>query len=303
MGMVGKWFGFGRNDRYDQGIRAYESGMYEMAIDALSQVQKNTNDPAVVRLAKFYIAESFAQLGQTALRAGQFASAASNLAAALEVNPTFPDLHFSLAMACRGLGDVRGAEYAIERALDFNAKYAAAVLFQGIILYENGKPEEGLARVAVAIELEPALAGERYQFALECHKSGDSKRCLANLEALSSNDSGDANAHARIADTFGRQGLWLEAAQEYGRALEIAPRFADIRFRYGQALLELDHIEPAIEQFGLALQINPKYADAWAGQGIALRRAGRDDESQTSFVQALMLDPQHIVALQEKRAS
>lgn len=39
--------------------------------------------------------------------------------------------------------------------------------------------------------------------------------------------------------------LWEEAGQEYDRALQIAPNYADIRCRYAQVLLEMNNLEGA----------------------------------------------------------
>ena len=296
MGFVAKWFRFGRNDAYDRAIRAYEAGLFEEAIDGFREVIDTSSDPASIKLARFYTGESFAQLGQAALRAHQFASAATNLRSAMEMNPTYPDLFYALAQACRGLGDPRGVEVVLNRALEINPRYAAAILLQGILMYEQGDVEGGLARIQVAVDLEPSFGGERYLFALDCHYQGRADRLIANLEALQSNDAQDANAHAKIGDTYAKKEMWLEAAQEYGRALEIAPNYADIRVRYAQALLELQHLDSALAQVDLALQINGQYADAWAYRGIVLRRLHREAEAVEAFQNALASDPQHAIA-------
>lgn len=299
MSFVGKWFGFGRDEHYDRGVRSFDCGMYEDAIQHFQRCARSSSDSAAIRLARFYTAESYAQLGLASLRSENYDHAVGYLTQAIGIHPNFPDLRFHLSLAYEALGDRAMQRAQLEKALEINPKFARAVLYQGIMLYEESIWEAGMARIAEAIALDPDLDGERYRFACECHRTGDTARALANFRALASSDSSDANAHAKVGDTFARQGLWVEAAQEYQLALEISPRYADIRCRLGQALLQQDRVEQATEQFKIALEINPKYADAHAYLGIALRRSGEEAEAKRHFQAALAIDPQHLVATEE----
>jgi Tfp pilus assembly protein PilF len=104
---------------------------------------------------------------------------------------------------------------------------------------------------------------------------------------------------ARAADAHAHDGRWGDAEEGYRRALEVAPRFADIRCKHGQVLLQLDELEQAIAEFREAVTINPRYADAYAFLGVAYRRSGREDDAVGAFRAALTIDPAHVVAAQE----
>ncbi|MBX7135577.1 MAG: tetratricopeptide repeat protein [Fimbriimonadaceae bacterium] len=299
MSFVSKWFGFGRDERYDRGVRAYEAGNVEEAIQELLPVAEGASDPSTARLARYYLSESYAKLGMAALTSEEFANAHTAFLKAIDLHPHYPDLHLKLASAYKGLGDREKQQAALARALQINPNYAEAILSRGIFLYEEAAYDEALAEIQRAIEIEPGLNGERYAFAVECHQRGDTARALANFLAMSSSDSQDANAHARVAASFVKQGLFQEAAQEYGRALEIAPRYADLRCRLGEVMLELDLVSAAEHEFRQALEINPRYAAAWAYLGISLRRLKRADEAKECFDQALALDPHNLVAQAE----
>lgn len=296
MSYVGKWFGFGRDERYDRGVRAYDRGLYEEALLEFESCIQTSRDPATLRLARFYHAECHTRLGLAALRSGKFQDAINQLRRAVEAHPNFPDLRLHLATAYRHAGDRARQESEVAEALRINPNYAAAHLHMGVLAYEDARFEEALAIFEQAANLEPGLRNERYRFATEAHACGDTARARAAFEGLTPDDPEDANAHAQIAGEFARQGKWTEAATEYYRALEIAPRYADIRYRYGEALLNLDQTEYAAEQFRIAIEINPKYADAHAGLGIALRRLERHDEARASFDRALEIEPHHVVA-------
>jgi Flp pilus assembly protein TadD len=81
--------------------------------------------------------------------------------------------------------------------------------------------------------------------------------------------------------------------------LELAPGFSDLHTRRGQALLELDRVDDAVEEFREATAQNPGYAEAQALLGIALRRSGQETEAKTAFRAALDADPANAIASRE----
>lgn len=299
MSVVSKWFGFGRDDDYDRGIAAFDRGRYEEAIDEFASCIERSRDSGTVRLARFYTCESWSHLGQAALLAENFQRAAECFEAALELQPHYPDLHLRASFAYAGLGDYERRQAAIDRALKINPNYAEALLQRGLIEYGEGRFESGLSFIERAVQVEPGFGGERYAFAMECHRGGDTARALANFAAMSVSDAQDANEHAKIADAFARQQLWEEAGQEYDRALQIAPNYADIRCRYAQVLLEMNNLEGAESQLRSALEVNPRYADAWAHLGICLRRQRRLEDARFAFEKALECDPHNVIARDE----
>lgn len=288
----------GRNETYDRGLRAFDSGQYDEAISYLESCIHETDDPAVLRLAGFYLGESFAQLGLSSLRAGRHSVAVDYFIKALRLNPNHADVFFNMSVAREALGDSDGQIKALRNALKINPRYAKAMLHEGIWTYEQGDFVKGMARIKEAVALDEGLNTERYRFALECHEKGQKARALANLRVLESADASDANAHARTGNEFAKQGLWLEAAQEYERGLRFAPRYADLRCRYGSALRELGRSDDAIEQLRIALEINPNYADAHAEIGMVYRQLGNDLLAKAAFERALTINPYQIVARQ-----
>jgi len=58
----------------------------------------------------------------------------------------------------------------------------------------------------------------------------------------------------------------------------------------GQALLNLDQPEEALEQFKEALSIDPKNVEAWIKKGTALERLQRIDEAIAAYDQAIAMD-------------
>jgi Tfp pilus assembly protein PilF len=299
MSLLGKWFGFAREEVYDRGIRAYDHGDYDGAIDAFEACLDAPLEPSLVRLARFYLCESYAKLGGERVRAGEFDNAIIHLEKAISICPNYPDLHLQLAKAFREQGRMADQARALENALTLNPKYVDAIVQQGVMLYETGRIDEGLARIEQAVRMDSTLEGERYRFALTCHERGDTARAAANFSALSTVALDDANLHARVADSFARQGMFEEAAQEYDRSLRSSPHYADVRCRYGQTLMALGQPREAVQQFREALRINDLFVEAHVQLGLALRRMNIEPEAQAEFRRAVEINPDHPVAVKE----
>ncbi|MBS1706800.1 MAG: tetratricopeptide repeat protein [Armatimonadetes bacterium] len=299
MSFLEKWFGFDRDELYDRGMRSFDQGQYEEAIVALQAVTDRTHDPATKRLSKFYTAESYTHLGLRALEQENFDAASTMLKHAVEIHPNFPDLHFNLALAYRGCGRLDLHKIELAEAVAINPRYARAVLFQGIVAYEEGDHETGLELIHHAVSLDANLGGDRYKFGLKCHQDGEYDRAASNFLAMENREARDANAIAKCGDKFSREGLWTEAVQEYEKALDLQPRYADIRCKYGQALLQLNELDAAANQFRMALNINSRYVDALAYLGVTLRRQGDWQGAQSAFKEAVNLNPNHPIASYE----
>jgi len=287
--------GYGRDDNYDRAIRLYDQGDFGAAIEEFAKVLASQKDPLVTRLARFYTAEAFSCLGQQAMRRHDYETAAEHLARALEIHPSYADLHYQYAVACRKLGDYRGAEERLQEALTINPRFAKAVYEQGLLAYQTGDHEMGVKRLHQAVSLDPSMRSDRFQAAVELHCQGDHSRALAAFEAVLEQEN-PVMAHARVADDLYRRGLFAQAAEEYEKAIELAPEYADLRCHYGLALHALGRIEECIEQYQRALQINPKYVEARLHLAVTYRDTDQSERAQEEFRKVLELDPNNIVA-------
>ena len=131
MTMLGRMFGFGRNEHYDKGIRLFDQGLYEEAVIELENIVEalpgsSRSDTLTQRLASFYIAEAYANLGTAALQKQTYDKAQDALGKALAINPHFADLHFHFGRACLKMGNAAMASAAFRDALSINPQFAKA---------------------------------------------------------------------------------------------------------------------------------------------------------------------------------
>lgn len=297
MSLTGKWFGFGTDADYDEGARAFEDGRYADAAGSFAKVADRNRDPAMRQISRLHLGDCYGRLLRESLATRDGRRAIEWGRKAVELNPNFPDLRLQLGRAFLLIDDFESAECSILKAIEINERYAEAMVLRAGLAARLGEPWHDIAEGAFAIN---ASLRETAESLIVRTEAGDAY-AWKTLQALTSAHSRDANIIAGEADDLARQKLFPAAALRYQKALEMAPRYADIRCRYGQTLLELDRLEAAEEQFRIALDINPRYAEAWAQLGVTLKRQRRDDEARVAFEKACAVDPNHIIASQEIR--
>lgn len=271
MALIGKWFGFGRDEIFEEALRSHERGDHEATIEALEAFLEMRPTPDAEWLAKFYLADALANLSQRYSEAGQPELALEPLERAILLAPAYPDYRMQAAMIYRDLGRPLDEAKAVECALRLNPSFRGAILYEIAMRYRDGDAAWAMARLALALERDPDLDCERLRFARQAHEWGDSARALANLEAVALRPDSDVQLHMRLGDSFLRGHLFDEAASEFEKAIALEPSYADVRCRYGRALLGAGRTTEAISQFRAALSLNDRYSEARLQLDLALR--------------------------------
>jgi tetratricopeptide (TPR) repeat protein len=303
MPMWGRMLGLGRSEHYDRGIRLFDQGLYEQAIEAFEQSLQDRGDPLSHRLARFYLAESHTALALASMERGAPERAEAELEDAIAINPNYADLHYHLGCARLSKGDAPGAVIALRRALDINPRYAKAMLQLGVALYASGDRAGGLHRVQEALALDEAFNKAPLAEARAADDRADTETALRHLRRIGEADVDDIAFHAKLAVDLFRRGMLAEAADEFRAALAINPNYADLRNQLGVTLFASGRDAEAEAEFARALAINNRYVEAHVNRGLALRRLGRDSEARAEFEAALELDPDNAVARENLEAA
>ncbi len=298
MSFVGKWFGFGKDQAFDDGIRAYEKRSFADALGRFRDSLGHAQDLAVRERAKSYVAGCLGKLARESMNHRDFEDAEKYLIEAIDVRPGFADLWLSLAQVRRALGNRVQAMADVEKALEINPNYSAGLALRGTLLYKTGQHAEGLSDVHRAVAFDHRLAGKAWDAAQSAHEAGDHEKAYEELLQIKPHGD-DANDLVAAGDHHAKKGDWKQAEAHYRAALEIAPSYADVRCRHGQALMELSELHSATQAFQHAIAINPDYSEAYALMGVVLRRSGDEENALIAFRHALDIDPHHPIASQE----
>lgn len=298
MSFVGKWFGFGRDLNFDDGVRAYEKRSIADAIARFRAAITGSRDQSIRERAKSYLAGCFGKLAVEAWRRRDFDQARQYLLEGVELRPGFADLWLKLGQIELVLGELDAAVGRMDKALAINPDYANAQYWRGMADYRIEKGAQGLAMMERAVAADSRMDTPDWQEGLLAHARGDWEAAYASFKEVRP-AADDVQELTSEADALAKAGRWEDAETLYVMALIIAPSYADLRCRYGQALMERGEVDSATGQFLLAIHGNPNYAEAHALLGVAYRRMNEEEKALDSFRAALNLDRHHPIAEQE----
>ncbi|MBT8487612.1 MAG: tetratricopeptide repeat protein [Gemmatimonadetes bacterium] len=212
--------------------------------------------------------------GVSAWEREDFESALQTFQSVLKDHASFADVQNKAGLCLAMLGRLEEALNHFDAALELNASYAEAHLNRGIILNDLGRHEEAQEAFAKAGEIEtrdsrvfPSEVGNRI-----------------------------AVTHAQLGDLYLVADHPSNAIEHYRAALEIRPRFMDIRSKFAETLMELGELEQAREELTLILESRPSFVGARIRLGVVLNRLGEDEEAMKQWKRCLEDDPRDMRA-------
>ena len=216
-------------------------------------------------------APAMAALGEIALSRQEFQKAVEYLTAALELAPAANRLHYPLAMAYRGLGDMDSARAHLEQ------RGTVGLRPNDPLIDELSGAMEG--EMIHLLRGKMAFAAERYTDAAEEFRKA----------AEAQPDS--ARAKVNLGSALGMLGDVAGAIEQYRAALSVAPENTNALFNLGYLLARRGDYEQAAENLRAVVRIEPRDSAAHFELAEVLRRSGMLDEALTQYSLAVALTP------------
>lgn len=198
-----------------------------------------------------------------------FAEAEKLLEALAEEAPFFADVFNKLGVIYHQRGAFGRAAKVFERALELNPRYTEAALNLAVTYNNLGRYEQASTAFRKAAGFSQAGPG-----ALDPFIRGKL-----------------ANQHADLGDIYFDLGLHAEAVVEYRKAVELGPKFADLRTKLAIALRERGDFDSALLEFQEALKVNAKYVPAYLHLGMTYYMRGMVERAERVWKTALKASP------------
>ena len=169
----------------------------------------------------------------------------------ISLGSAFADAHHLMGLCLSLLGRPQAALASFDRALELNPRYLEALIHRGLVLAEIGETDAAESAFRQAAAAAP----------------GDGRfpgQVAARL----------ANSHGELGEMYAEAGDLGRAAEEYRRALELAPEFHDLRYRLARHLIEAGSVLEAREELERVVEARPNFIDAQAALGLARYLSG-----------------------------
>jgi tetratricopeptide (TPR) repeat protein len=216
------------------------------------------------------------QMGRVALARRDYEAAVRYLKEALVEEPQATQIHYPLAMAYRGLGDIASARSHLQR---------------------RGEGEPNIDDPLVD-ELGKLLRGARTQYfrAIEAARDGHYQEAVESFRQGLALDPENVNARVSFARSLYLSGDRDAAQAQLAEALRRDPEHALGNFLMGVLLQERGSTEAALSHFRMTLAADPEHGGASFYLGNASMRAGRYAEAAEYYRRTVRAEPKHLPA-------
>ena len=202
-------------------------------------------------------------LGDVALRERRFAEAVEHYLAVLDRVPQADAIHYSLAMAYRGMGRLDRARAHLERrgtggvhaadplmdAVQALVRGERAWVMQGRRSYEAGQFRQAADAFTKALAAAPSSVTARINLGSALVQLGDAAGAVEQFEAALRLEADNAVANASLGMLLARQRRDADAVRHLQAAFREAPEEAGVGDALIGALLRLGRADDAIEAF------------------------------------------------------
>lgn len=244
-------------------------------------------------------------LGRAALARHDYAQAVEHLDKALTVDRQAAGIHYPLAMAYRGLGELEKAEAHLQQwdsgkvrqpdplmqAMRQSLRSPSTYEREGIQALESGDWEAAAASFRRGIELAPANPSLRHRLGTALFMMGDERGGLAQFEEAVRVSPEYAQAHYSLGLILEGNGRFEEALHRFSAAVRYEPSYAEARLRLARLLRRIGRPNEALSEYAQVIIIDPRGAEAPIGYAMALVGLGRYQEARDRLEEGMRLYP------------
>jgi tetratricopeptide (TPR) repeat protein len=189
-------------------------------------------------------------------------------------------------------GQLEQAAGAYREALKFDPGFAQARLALIQAELNRGNRDAALAEAKKAAAEMPTSPDIQLLIGEMSVRKGDFAEALAFLEKAMKGLPGNSDGWALLGRSYHAVRRYDEAAEAFGKAVELAPQNLNYRSTYGLILGQAGDLEKALAELQKVTG-TPGYKDAagWANLGWVFRNLNKPTESIAAYQKALELDP------------
>jgi tetratricopeptide (TPR) repeat protein len=244
-------------------------------------------------------------LGRVALAKQEYARAISTLEQALSIDPKAAVIHYPLAMAYRGMGDVQKAEAHLQvrspgeirppdpLMIELDALIESAVAYEvrGAAALDEGQWDAAAEAFRKGIALAPDEPSLRHKLGTALAMKGDAQGAAEQFEEVARRWPKFAKAQYSLGVILAASGRQREAIDHLSAAVKADPTYSEARLQLAEGLRLSGRLGESLSQYQETIRLNPRLAEARLGYGMALAGLQRFDEARTAFSDGAKIYP------------
>jgi tetratricopeptide (TPR) repeat protein len=244
-------------------------------------------------------------LGRVALAKRDYARAVTHLEEALKQDPLASIVHYPLAMAYRGLGELGKAESHLRQRghvdpvppdplmSELNGLLHSALAYErlGVKALDKKEWQAAAAYFRKGVELAPDNASVRHRLGTALFVNGDARGAMQQFEEVVRRSPDFAKARYSLGVLMIASGRENDAIEQLSAAVRYDPNYVEGRLRLAEVLRRSGRLEESLSQYEQVIAIDPRAAEARFGFAITLVRLRRYQEARDRLTEGMHVYP------------
>lgn len=166
----------------------------------------------------------------------------------------------------------------------------------GLVLYQKGQIDDGIAQYRVALQMQPDSWDAEYNLGTALLAKGEIDEAVLHCQRAVAMEPNDPDSQISLGNALLGKNQIDEALAHYQAAAAMRPDFV-AQYSLGRALLQKGDVQAAIQHCRAALSIRPDDGDCRTILAIALDERGETGDAIQQYHKALEVLPQSVSAL------
>jgi len=221
------------------------------------------------------------------------ARASASTVAARDLDPSSPEVRYTLALVFQGIGQTDQALNELGAAVNLQPNSDDAYRLRGEILARSGRWDEAFQSLQKAIEVRPNYWGNYRSLGLAYRDAGRFDSALTAFQRIVDLVPDNAWGYQLLGTIYQQQGRLVDARLQYEESLRHGGTPATLS-NLGNLYYTQGDYGDALLMFEEAAKLRPRSAATQRNIGDALRRLRRDDDARAAYERAAALSEEEV---------
>ncbi|HVZ20899.1 MAG TPA: tetratricopeptide repeat protein [Vicinamibacterales bacterium] len=245
--------------------------------------------------------------GRASLAQKNYEAAIADLEQALEYDPSATAVHYPLAMAYRGAGQIQKAQShllpqgagelkppdPVLSEVDGAIESPVAYELRGDHALQDGQWDEAIAELRRGLTIDPSEPALRHKLATALAMKGDTQGAIAEFRETIRRTPSYAKSHYSLALVYEGAGQIDQAAAEFTRAIAADPNYVEAHLQLAQLLRHNGEPKAALPHFEKVVQLDPRVAEGRYGYAMALVQLKRYADARDVLLEGTRIGSDH----------